>query len=339
MNFTKLVFPAALAGAILMNAAAQAQSTDATQKMKAMIDDWAGEMKQIAGSGHGEKRRNDLKARTDKLNADVQGKPCTFSDRGFYDNHVENAAKGMSVTVKANFECNRENKTEAKISFIDVATSMYQDDIAYNAAIVSKVAITKLISDWAAEEKTAINSIKDQSARASKVTEISDTYRAKFQNVACHLNYPLGFWPAAMEAARPLPIKLNATESCEGNRLRVTFVATLDPKAEATATLLSKPTIDPKDTTWAGASAEMFPPAKNFTDDSSRASYASKFGSNGTYINRLNTVACSDLNAVQNGLAAKARDLQSVFSFRDISVKCAGTHLSVSVHVEALKKK
>jgi hypothetical protein len=113
----------------------------------------------------------------------------------------------------------------------------------------------------------------------------------------------------------------------------------LDPKAEARTALDSKPTIDPKDTTWAGASAPMFPSVSSFTNDDDKKRYAAKFGSGGVYINRLNTVACSDLNAVQNGLAAKARDLQSVFSFRDISVRCAGTHLSVSVHVEPVKSK
>jgi hypothetical protein len=83
----------------------------------------------------------------------------------------------------------------------------------------------------------------------------------------------------------------------------------------------------------------MFPSVSSFTSDDDKKRYAAKFGSGGVYINRLNTVACSDLNAVQNGLAAKARDLQSVFSFRDISVRCAGTHLSVSVHVEPVKPK
>jgi hypothetical protein len=136
MNFTKLAFPAALVGMTLMSLSAHAK-TKATTDVIAKIDVWAAEMKQIIDNGHGEKRRNDLSVRTEKLNAELQGLACTFGDRGFYENHVDGKAKALSVKVKATIDCNSENKIESKVSYTDVNVSLYEDDIAYNVAVVS----------------------------------------------------------------------------------------------------------------------------------------------------------------------------------------------------------
>jgi len=339
MNFTKLAFNAALVGAILMNQAAHAQSTDASQKMKEMIDVWAGDMKQIITTGHGEKRRNDLKARTEKLNADVQGKPCTFNDRGFYENHTENAAKAMSATVKATFDCNRENKTEAVISFKDVAAGLYEDDTSYNLAVVSNASIRRWINDWASEEKKAIADTSDLGARAGKVTEIANAYKTKFQDTRCHKSIQLDFSDLAGTASRGLPITLETKATCDDYRLNVTtFRATLNIKPENDNAKF-KPTFSPNDFTWDRASSDMFPTVEKLAKSADRTAYADKFRSHGTFDNLLNQIRCSDFNAVKSGFPNKMQSLQSAVSFRDLKVACAndGTHLTVSVHVEAKK--
>jgi hypothetical protein len=342
MNFTKLIFPAALAGAILMNAAAQAQSTDATKKLQGVIDAWADNIKQIVDTGHGEKRRNELKVRTDQLNADVQGMPCTFSDRGSYENRVENAGKARSITVKATFDCNRDNKTESKISFIDVATSLYEDDIAYNLAVVSNASITKWISDWASEEKKAIDETSDLGARAGKVTEIASAYRAKFQNTRCHPAIALNISNLTEDArkSRALPIQLDTSVSCKDYRLDVaTFSATLNIKAE-NDNAKRKPTFGADDFTWnRAASGDMFPTADKLATNADRATYAAKFGPHGTFHDVLNTIRCTDYSAVTSGFPAKVRGLQSAVKFSELKVSCApdGAHLVVSVHAEPVK--
>ncbi len=343
MNFTKLAFPAALVGMTFMSLSAHAQ-TKATTDVIAKVNVWAAEMKQIIDNGHGEKRRNDLRARTEKLNAELQGLACTFSDRGFYENHAESQGKALSVKVKATIDCNRENKIESKVSFTDVDASLYEDDIAYNVAVVSNAAITKWISDWASEEKKAIDETGDLGARAGRVTEISNAYKAKFQNTRCHTSIPLNFSNLTEEAkkSRALPIQVETKVSCKDYRLEVdTFRATLDTKAE-NDNAKRKSTFDSNDFAWnRAASADMFPTADKLATNADRATYAARFGSHGNFHDLLNTIRCSDYSAVTTGFPAKMRGLQSAVSFSDLRVSCApdGSHLIVSVHVEAVKAK
>jgi hypothetical protein len=339
MNFTKLAFPAAFVVAVLMNSSTRAE-TKATIDVRAKIDAWSVEMKQIIDNGHGEKRRNDLRARTEKLNAELQGQACTFSDRGFYENHVESQAKALSVKVKSTIDCNSENKIESKVSFTDVNASLYEDDIAYNVAVVSNAAITKWISDWASEEKKAIAETSDLGARAGKVTEIGNAYRAKFQNTRCHRSIPLNILNLADAAtkSRSLPIRMEINASCEDYRLNVTFGATLDTKAENDNAKV-KPTFGSNDFSWDHASKDMFPTVDKLAKSTDRVSYADKFKLGGNFHNLLNQIRCSDVNAVKSGFPSKMQSLQSVVSLKDLKVSCAndGTHLTVSAHVEAKK--
>jgi len=342
MNFTKLVFLAAMAGTILMNPAAHAQ-TKATTDVLAKINVWAAEMKQIADNGHGEKRRNDLRARTEKLNAELQGQACTFSDRGLYENHAESQGKAVSVKVKANIDCNREDKIESKVSFTDVNVNLYEDDIAYNLAVVSNAGIKKWISDWASEEKKAVDETSDLGARAGRVTELSNAYKAKFQNTRCHPAIALDFSSLTEEArrSRTLPIQMETSVSCKDFRLDVTtFRATLNIKAENDNAKV-KPTFSPNDFSWDHASKDMFPTVDKLATNADRTTYAARFGSHGTFHDLLNQIRCSDVSAVKSGFPDKARGLQSAIAFSDLRVSCAqdGAHLVVSVRVEAVKAK
>jgi hypothetical protein len=332
MNFTKLVFPAAMAGAILMSPSAYAQAP--TNDGQALIDAWAADMKGIIDTGHGEARRKALSARTTRLSDDIQKLPCGMNDIGFYEKHLDGKAKELSVTIARKLDCGSGNKLAgSSISLSDVNAGLLADDVAYNLATENNNTIVNYLSGWGHDAQIALG-IKDPAARNQRLDQIENSWKGNIEKLTCHPKVKFDFKQAAMNEKdkRALPVtQLIAAGECQGDKWRVSL--RLGP-------LANNPS-DFERTNWTLASKDMFPDAKSFTSDSQKQSYAAKFGSGGEYITKLNKIACSDADrtadTVRNEFKAKAQALKAVFYFSDPSLSCTNGHLNAAVRVDVLK--
>jgi hypothetical protein len=348
MNFTKLVFPAALAGASLINTFAHAQTPiQLVAKVqrdagKTLMKAWAADMRQIVDRQFGEARQKALMDRTARLSVDLKSlKACaTNEDTDFLRSWLVSYRAEEKLPLELNYKprCDFDNHVivDGEVSIASFRGDLNVDDAVYSQAKAMKDVITAGITKWAAEERAAIDAIKDRPTLTGKVADITKAYQAKFQNTPCHQGVPFDFAHLAEQEKKKqtLPIQLEAGASCEGGRLGVRFEAQLDTKI-----LDFKPTIDPKSTTWAATSAEIFREANSLSSDDDKKRYAAKFGSNGTYGEKLNSILCADMDAVRSGLAKKAQELKSNFSFAVGAVNCVSGHLSVSLRVDVVKKK
>ena len=332
MNFTKLVFPAAMAGAILMSPSAYAQAP--TNDGQALIDAWAADMKGIIDTGHGEARRKALSARTTRLSDDIQKLPCGMNDIGFYEKHLDRKAKELSVIVARKLDCGSGGKfVDSNIALSDVNADLLADDVAYNLATENNSTIVNYLSGWGHDAQLAL-AIKDPAARNQRLDQIENSWKDNIEKLTCHPKVKFDFKQAAMNEKdkRALPVtQLIAAGECQGGKWRVSL--RLGP-------LANNPS-DFERSSWTLVSKDMFPDAKSFTSDSQKQSYAAKFGSGGEYINKLNKIACSDADrtadTVRNEFKAKAQALKAVFSFTEPSLSCTNGHLNAAVRVDVLK--
>jgi hypothetical protein len=332
MNFPKLVFPAAMAGVLLMTPSAYAQAS--TKDGQALIDAWATDMKRIIDSDHGEARRKALSARTTKLSNDIQNLACNLNDVSFYEKHLDGKAKELSVTVARKLDCGSGNKLAgSSISLSDVNADLIADDATINMATESNNTILNYLSGWGHDAQLAL-AIKDSAARNQRLDQIENSWKGNIEKLTCHPKVKFDFKQAAMNEKdkRALPVaQLIAAGECQGNKWRVSLhLGPIDNDPSAS-----------QRSNWTLASKDMFPDAKSFTSDSQKQIYAAKFGSGGEYIGRLNKIACSDADrtadTVRNEFKAKAQALKAVFYFTDPSLSCTNGHLNAAVRVDVLK--
>jgi hypothetical protein len=333
MNFKRLVFPAAFAGAILINPAVQAQTPTAAQEGQALIDGWKSDMARIIETDHGASRRAALSARTAKLSDDLQKLKCFNNDRGFFENHIDRMAKELSVIVARKLDCGADNKfVDSSISLSDVSATLLTDDVALNAATASNGLILNYLSSWGHDAQMAL-AIKDSTARNQKLADIENIATGNIEKLTCHPKVKFDFKQAAMDEKdrRALPVtQLFATGECQSGKWKV--VLHLGP-------ILNNPA-ETNRTNWTMVSRDIFS-TNSFTSDSQKISYADKFKPGGDYINKLNSIACSDadhtVDTVRSEFKRKAEGLKRQFSFSEPMMTCTNGHLVTAVHVESLK--
>jgi hypothetical protein len=332
MNFTKLFFPAAMAGALLISPSAHAQAP--TNEGQALIDAWAADMKGIIDTGHGEARRKALSARTTRLSGDIQKLACRINDNSFYEKHLDRKAKELSLIVARKLDCGSDSKfVDSSISLSDANSTLTADDAAYNAATESNNTILNYLSGWGHEAQMAL-AIKDSTARNQRLDQVENSWKGNIEKLTCHPKVKFDFKQAAMNEKdkRALPVtQLFAAGECQGDKWRVNLH--LGPIANNPG--------DFERSNWTLVTKDMFPDAKSFTSDTQKQAYAAKFGAGGEYIGRLNKISCSDADrtadSVRNEFKNKAAPLKTLFSFSDPSLTCTNGHLNAAVRVEALK--
>jgi hypothetical protein len=348
MNFTRLAFPAVLAGAVLMNPIAHAQTPrQAVAKAlrdtgKSLMQTWATDMRTIVDGKIGPERLNALVARTRQLSSDLGSlKACASNEDTDY---LRTWLISFKVEQKLPIEMNYKPQCDFDRHEIvngDVAIASFHNDIQAEDAVYSQgTAMTGFIKTnlekWASAERAAIDASKDPNGLKQKVKDIATRYEALFDNTTCYKTADLNFKEEAtkQKEAQKLPLHLTvANATCQDNHhWHVTLTVDLEERDAGWPGPFAK---------WSDISGTVLPKASTLTTDAKRQEYAKNLGRGGEYIRKINTVACSEEDAVVRAFKEQASTVASFFSSFNAEVsRCKEGHLNFDrVAIEFVKPK
>jgi len=336
MNFTKLIFSAAMAGALFMSPAAHAgKDKDTAVKL---MNTWATEMSDIVDKQNGKSRRKALTDRTTQLSKELEPLTCEGNAESvFLYDWLRIARKQANLPVEVNYEpiC-YSGKLMGAVSLKEI--KLDADDKAYEDATKSSDTIAKDLSDWGSELQKAIDTMRG-AERRKKIDELQKTYEDKINALRCHPQVKFDFKAAVAKekAKRSLPVRVDADGDCQGKPVDRKWRVSL----ETAVGVIPK---ERDSSAWDSASKDMFPGAETFKTDADKQKYADKFKPNGEYITKLvSWILCSEpdhtADTVKDEFKKKveAQGLRKVFKISEPTLSCKGIHLSIAVVFEPIK--
>jgi hypothetical protein len=345
MNFTRLALPAALAGAVLLNQTAHAQTPiQSVAKVlrdtgKNLMQIWASDMRVIVDNKFGSDRRSALMARTTRLNNDLKSLTACASNED--TDYLRSWLVSFKAEQKLPLELNYKPQCDFDRHVIingDVAIASFRGDLdvedaLYSQALATKDLITTGLTKWAAAERSMIDAASGSSGRTQKFNAILEGYKGSVEGLTCHPKVALDdFNSRVTETTKPLPVHLiSAQATCEkNNKWHIALEVHLDETAPGWSGNSSK---------WADISNTVLRKPSDLVTDQQKKDYIAKLGPGGDYVKLINKVACSEEDTVVGALKKQGESLKAAFSrFSPSFDHCKEGHVNLSsVSIELAK--